>query len=84
MITLEALLSEIVQTTLATGPSWERGYDLLPDREKLKARRGTAMLRGKVTGLCHGLGLLDLIAGLDCGIDNGFGSRVWITGGLFM
>ncbi len=62
-----------VQTTLAIGPSWERGYDLLPGGEKLKARRVPATLGGKVTGLGHGLGLSDIIAGLITGINRRFG-----------
>ncbi len=62
---------ETVQTTLATGPSWERGYDLLPGGEKVKARRGTSDIGRQG----NGLGLLDMIAGLITGIDRRFGSQ---------
>ena len=56
--------------TVATGPSWERGYDLLLGGEKLKARRGTSDIGRQG----NGIGLSNIIAGLITGINRRFGS----------
>jgi hypothetical protein len=58
---------ETVQTTLATGPSWERGYDLLPGGEKLKARRGTSDIGRQGNGIRSRARTIRY----DRGIDNG-------------